>query len=265
MADPEAFYLPTDDPACFDSTELTRGPWSELHQHGGPPSALLGDAIERVGADADVWHVARLTVELRRPIPIARLRVAVEATRLGRRVQWWQATLHTQDGQVVAAATATRILRASVQLPEPTHPLPPPLRPVEACEPLVFPFFRTRLGYHSAVEVRLAAGQWGKGPAAGWLRPRVPLVEGEPLSPLAAVVITADAANGIAYVLDSRRFAFVNPDLTVVLARPHAGTWVGLDARASVHEMGTGLCEAVVHDEHGACGRSALTLVVSSA
>ena len=264
MADPEAFYVRTDDPACFDSTVLTRGPWSELHQHGGPPAALLGEAIERAGGDVDAWHVARLTVELRRPIPIARLRVAAEATRLGRRVQWWQATLQTDDGQVVAAATANRILRTSLELPAPNHPPPPRMRPVEECEQLVFPFFRTRLGYHTAVEVRLAAGQWGKGPAAGWIRSRVPLVQGQPLSPLAAVAIAADAANGIAYVLDTRRYAFVNPDLTVVLARPHAGTWVGLDTHASAHVTGTGLCEAVVHDEDGACGRSAQTLVVSA-
>ena len=44
MTLPEAFYLPEGD--RFRATEATRGPWSEEHQHGGPPSALLARALE---------------------------------------------------------------------------------------------------------------------------------------------------------------------------------------------------------------------------
>src|SRR5919108_4856364 len=32
-------------------TELTRGPWDPDAQHAGPPAALLGRAIERIGSE----------------------------------------------------------------------------------------------------------------------------------------------------------------------------------------------------------------------
>ena len=66
-----AFY--TLDGERFISSELTRGPWSNQHQHGGPPCALLGRALSRHGDEADAFFLARMTVELLRPVPIAPL------------------------------------------------------------------------------------------------------------------------------------------------------------------------------------------------
>jgi hypothetical protein len=262
VTDPESFYEPTSESGCYVATELTRGPWSDGHQHGGPPAALLGHAIEQRGGDAAQWLVSRLTVELLRPVQIGRVRVQAEPVRTGGRVQWWDGRLLDETDELVARASATRIRLADVDLPAPRHPPLPRLPPPADRAPLVFPFFRTRLGYHTAVEVRLATGDWGHGPAAAWLRPRVPLVAGEPLTGLSRVVICADAANGVAYVLDPTRFAFINPDLTVTLGRAHVGEWVGLDTDASADAHGTGLCEARVHDEGGVMGRSAQSLVV---
>ena len=66
--DGEAFFLPLGD-GRFAATEHTRGPWSDQHQHGGPPAALLAHGMEAL-LPAGV-QLARITFELPRPVPIA--------------------------------------------------------------------------------------------------------------------------------------------------------------------------------------------------
>ncbi len=43
----EAFYEPEGD--SYVATELTRGPWDPGSQHAGPPAALIGRELERLG------------------------------------------------------------------------------------------------------------------------------------------------------------------------------------------------------------------------
>src|SRR5439155_16464522 len=69
------------------STELTRGPWSNEHQHGGPPAALLAGAAERLGPDAGSFRLVRATVEFLRPVPIATLEVDAEFAPGGNKVK----------------------------------------------------------------------------------------------------------------------------------------------------------------------------------
>ena len=249
-------------PGRYESTEYTRGPWSDEHQHGGPPSALLVGALARDGEGLDAWHVARVTVELLRPIPIATLRVHTAARGRGRTTEWLEATLLDDRDQPLAHATVVRIRHADVSLPPAKDPPSPPLPAVDALSPFMFPFFTAEIGYHRAVEVRIARGRWAHEPTAAWLRARIPLVEGHPTLPLEALTIVADAANGVAVVLDVTRYRFVNPDLTIALARPPRGEWFGLDTHATADRGGVGLCQAELHDEHGPCGRSLQTLVV---
>lgn len=258
---PDAFFVQTD-PDRFEATAYTRGPWSDAHQHGGPPSALLAGALARDGDGPDAWHLARLTVALVRPIPIGPVRVRTSATRRGRTVEHLRAELLDDQAEPLALATAVRIRRAELALPPAKDPPAPPLPPVESLSPFVFPFFTAELGYHRAVEVRIARGRWSREPTAAWLRPCVPLVRGHAMLPIEALTIVADAANGVAVVLDVRRFAFVNPDLTLALARPPRGTWFGLDTHATADPGGAGLCDAQLHDEAGPFGRSVQTLVI---
>ena len=240
------------------STEFTRGPWSKDHQHGGPPAALLGRAVEQA---APGMHVARLTVEFLRPVPIARLRVRVEVLRPGKRVQLVGASLHAGADEVYRAIALC--LRADgVPLPEPPPPGPPPPAP-DASEPFEFTFFPWPVGDHTAVDIRRAAGTWGTGAMAAWLRMRVPLVDGEDTSPLARVVVAADAGNGISAPLDPAQWIFINPDLTVYLHRPLVGEWVCLDGRTTPEPIGIGLAQAGLWDERGAIGRSLQSLLVT--
>ena len=60
---------------AFRSTALTRGPWHPDHQHAGPPIALACRAIESAAHGMGLTHIARLTANLLRPVPIGELEV----------------------------------------------------------------------------------------------------------------------------------------------------------------------------------------------
>ncbi|MDQ3936921.1 MAG: thioesterase family protein, partial [Actinomycetota bacterium] len=100
------------------------------------------------------------------------------------------------------------------------------------------------------------------GPAAAWLRLRVPLVEGEEPSPAQRAAAAADFGNGVSAVLDWTEHVFINADLTVHLVREPRGEWVGLDARTVVEADGIGLSESVLHDADGPMGSAAQSLLV---
>lgn len=260
---PTAFYVPQADGSVL-ATVATRGPWSDDHQHGGPPSALLVRALQRYGETPSEFMLARLTVELLQPVPIAEpLTVHVEPVKLGGQAQRLAARLRLPSGRVVVEATALRIRQRKVELPPARHTPRPSLPSPRDSTPLVFPFFRTPVGYHTAVEVRVAEGAWGQGACSAWLRPRIALVQGEPLTPAQSVAIVADAANGIAMVLDSDAFAFINPDITIAMARRPQSTWVGLRGHALAVSSGTGLNDCGLHDTAGELGRVVQSLVIN--
>ncbi len=259
---PSAFFLPDGDTQdAFFSTELTRGPWNPAHQHGGPPTALLARAIERLAQSTGAGRVARLTVEFLRPIPIARLSVTCEVTRAGRTVQELVAHARTDDGQPVVRAIALCMQEIATPLPAHAVLAPAPALP-ETSPPWEFPFFVEPIGYHVGMELRVAGGAFGSGAMAAWMRMRFPLLPGEEPSPLQRVVIAADSGNGLSVLLDPKRYTFVNPDLTVYLHRMPEGEWVLLDARTVASPTGVGLAEAKLSDQRGEIGRSMQSLVV---
>jgi hypothetical protein len=237
----------------------TGGPWSPEHQHGGPPAALLVRALEALVGDDAV--LVRLTFDLLRPVPIAPLVTRAEVTRVGSRVRRLQATLTAVDGTAVVQAAALALRTAAV-LPasiDDGGPVPPP---VEMAAPFQFPFFSRSVGYHTAVETRIADGTWGKGPVTAWMRLRAPLVAGETTSPIQRLVALADSASGLAVVLPPADFTFVNADLTVLVHRPPAGEWIGIEAATVAEAHGVGVTRARLWDARGAVGASLQTCVV---
>jgi hypothetical protein len=245
---------------------LARGPWSPDAQHGGPPAALLARAVESDEHGAG-FVVARLTVELLRPVPIAPLRVRSRLTRPGKKVQLVEASLLVADGELeVARATGLRIRRTAIQLPEGAAPygtLPPPTAGVVSRPPWAGSIEYE--GFHSGgAELRFVTGTFEQpGPAAAWMRLRVPLVAGEETSPLCRVAVAADFGNGISWVLDrTQGYRFINPDLTIALHRHPAGEWIGLDAITLPGPLGVGIAESRLYDQHGPLGRSLQSLLI---
>ena len=250
-----AFYAR--DGEVFSPSALTRGPWDPGAQHAGPPTALLGRALE-----ADDLIVGRITVEILRPVPIAPLTVATRVVRPGRNVELAEASLHEAEGErrEVARATAWRLRRTAGVPASPDEPAPAP--PHAAT---VKPFFPTGqdTGYHTAMDARFVSGGFVEsGPAVVWLRMRQPLVGGEPPSPLVRALVAADTGNGVSAELDFREHLFINTELTVHLFREPEGEWVCLDAVTRTGSEGVGLSESVLADVRGRFGRADQTLFV---
>ena len=259
----EALFVPED--GRFLPTELCRGPWSPDAQHGGPPAALLARAVERFGG-GDGMQVARLTVELLRPVPLVPLALTARFARPGRKVQLVEAALRAGDVEV-ARALALRIRRLPLTLPSDLAAAPAPPPAPERGAANLPPWGEVGGGpaYHrDAVEHRFVAGGFERpGPATDWIRLRVPLVAGERTSPLSRVAAAADFGNGVSWVLPrAHGYRFINPDLTIYLHRLPIGEWVCLEALTTVEPHGIGLAESRLWDERGPLGRALQSLLL---
>lgn len=245
----------------FVPTELTRGPWHEEQQHGGPPAALLGRAIERFGDDASERSVVRMTLELFRPVPLAPLEVEASLARAGKTVDRIEATLSHQ-GETLMRALGLRVRRRPIDVGDATTPAPA-VAPPESIAPYTLSFFEHELGYHKAVELRFARGTWGDRDVTVWMRTLASLLPNEAPSSLERLLAMVDAESGVCPPLDPARFTFLNPDLSVYLERPLEGEWLGLAARSAAQPIGIGLAESSLFDARGTFGRAAQSLVIA--
>ena len=257
----DALFVPEGD--RFVPTVLTRGPWDPGAQHGGPPAALLTRAVETVGAPVPM-AVARLTVELLRPVPLRPLSFTTTVLRPGRKVQLVGASLFDEDAEV-ARVTALRVRVTRVPLPpgvggdeEPAPPGP------ETGEHQVWEGVDDFPGFvATANDVRYVAGGIDRpGPATAWVRLRFPVVAGEVPSPAMRAAAAADFGNGFSWVLPRPGWRFINADLSVHLARLPEGEWVCLQSRSYPTSSGIGLAESVLRDTTGRFGRSVQSLLV---
>jgi hypothetical protein len=254
-----AFYVP--DGGRFCSTDWTRGPWDPRQQHAGPPTALLGRAIEGLDGSEE-FTVARLSVELLRSVPLTVLTVEARIVRPGRRVQLAEATLTDDDG-AIALARAWRIHRDDTLAEQSASEPPAFVGPEES--PAVGGFDPWNgPSYFSAVEWRTAAGDFSRpGPATVWMRMTGELVEGEQPSPLTRVLVAADSGNGVSMELPIQTHLFINTELTVHLFREPDGEWVCLDARTRIGPESVGLASSVLYDRRGRIGAAHQALLVS--
>jgi hypothetical protein len=254
MAD--ALYEP--DGGVLVPGPLTIGPWSSDAQHGGPVAALLAGAVESTPAPGPM-QVVRLTIELLRPVPVRPLMVSATVTRPGKKVQIVDAAVSV-DNVEMARARALRIRVAPVDVP-PQPPRPPspllPVGPAEARQGTI------RTAFAEAFDLRFVAGGWDElGPVTFWSRLLVPVVSGEPLSPLQRVAAAADFGNGVSRELDFETHVFINPDLTVALSRVPVGEWIGFDAVSRLSPDGFGQAESLIFDGTGPTGRAVQSLLV---
>lgn len=263
----EFLYRPDGD--FFIPTDLTTGPWDERAQHGGAPSALLTHVIE--GVDAPIpMSIARVTFELMRPVPLTPLRVETNIVRPGRKVQLVQASLWSDELEVMRA-TALRIRHETLAVPPEALPSSTEI-PRFLQESLPTPTFpgtpnRPSRGFHTdANEIRFVEGGFHEpGPSAGWIRLRYPVVEGQANSPAMRVAGAADFGNGFSWVLPRGEWLFINPDLTIHFNREASGEWICLRSRTVPGPTGMALAESELYDQDGRVGRSVQSLILEHA
>jgi hypothetical protein len=254
----EALFIA--EPSGFRPTPFALGPWTAEHLHGGPVAALVARESQRCEPDERL-RVARLTVELIRPVSLAPISFESRLVRPGHKVQLVE-VIGRQDGIDVALGRALRIRTAEMGLPETARvselPIPPPESGVVMVASGV-----PRAFHSEGAELRFVEGTFETpGPATVWVRLRVPILAGERPSPLERVAAAADFGNGVSSPLSFGDWLFINPDLTIHTSRLPVGEWVGLESRTSAESQGIGISESRLWDEEGPIGRSVQSLLI---
>jgi len=235
------------------------GPWDPRMQHGSAPAGLAVWVAEAIPARVPM-RIARVTVDLMRPVPLQPLTIEREVVREGRKIQLCAVRLLV-DGVVVAVASVLKVKAQALVLPSDIADLLADLPGPDQSREETALFSSSE--FVGGMSVRSARGKFGvKGPGAIWYRVNRPLIEGATVSPAMRAVIAADFCNGTSAALDFREWTFINADLTVSMAREPVGEWVLLDADSWIGPDGAGLAMARLADSKGYFGRAAQSLVI---
>jgi hypothetical protein len=252
-----SFFEPAG-PGTYLATAASAGPWDPQAQHGGPPSALAARELE-LHEPAGNMRLARVAIDILRPVPLGKLTARTRVVRPGRRVALLETVLET-GGQEVLHARGWRLALADVPAVGTGEAVPAIPESTGAAR---FPGGHLG-GYLSHIDWRFVFGGFADpGPCQAWGRSRLPLLPGEEMSPMCRALLLSDSGSGVSMEIDPRTFIFVNVDLTVVLHRDPAGEWLLLDAQTSMGGTGTGLSETRLWDTGGVVGTAVQTLLVA--
>ncbi len=262
----EAYFSIEGDQAI--PTAHAAGPWDPTMLHGSAPTGLITYLAEQIPAPQPM-RLVRLTIDLKRPVPIAPLTIRQWVTRQGRNIQTCTITLSAGDKDVVDAHIL-KISDRSLDLPDGVLPAVPPLPNPEAG--IVEEGMKSAAGFNSTVDIVDAPWpeQGGGSPAAGprhkrswWFKIRRPMIEGAQTTPLMRAAASADYCNALGVPLDFKTWTYINADLTVHFARTPVGEWMMLDGDAMIGPDGRGLAHADLCDSQGYFGRAIQSLVIA--
>lgn len=251
MTEAEALYLP--DRGGFVATVCAQGAWDPNSQTGIAVLALFGHVLEDIPTVAPM-SLARVTVDLVRPVPIGRrLEISSSTLRDGKKLQVLDLILRSDDAEHVRA----RVLRlreedhadrddmpvsstdvdpaGSLIPPEELQPLPPDLGP----------------GMMRGLDMRRV--QVGDTGVHGfWIRLRVPVVAGEPVRATSRQTLGVDVTNCIGAVFDPRVTTTINPDVSAQFLRRPEGEWTAVvgDTRFDAG-VARGISHATLSDRRG--------------
>lgn len=234
-------------------------PWSPTTLHGAAPAGLIGYAMEQLLPSTDM-QLARLTIDLFRPVPMAPLRLQSEVIRAGRKIQVVQVSIWSGEVEICRSTgimlRQTPITLAADTLPPTDKPIGPEgLATTGIREGADASAFTLLPGFHTIIEARRVSGIAGKGVGCVWLRIPVPLIEGIENSPLMRVAALSDLGNGIAQLQAGEGVGFINADISLNLHRLPEGEWICVDARTLAQPCGIGMVETVLYDHLGPIGR----------
>lgn len=231
------------------------GPWDPTMLHGGAPTGLIVRLIEDLPT-AVPMQLTRLTVDLKRPVPVGELEIDVAVTRQGRNIQTATITL-SANGKEVVSASALRMRTEPLDLPAEARLPGPSSAPSSTAAELL-----NTGGFNSGVEVVKATSD-GASETAAWFNIKRPFFADRETSPLMRAAATGDYCNGFSCPLDFETWTYLNADLTLHFARQPVGEWIMLDAKSWIGPDGRGLAFGELADQNGYFGRAVQSLVVA--
>ena len=259
-------YLPGESPNVYHSTPLANAGWYEEGQHGGAFASLVAGHVETHVPTLTEMQINRVTVEIFRVIPLVDLRIETEIIREGKRIQSVEARVYDPSDMLLSVATIQRLRVIDLQIPDDAAPPALALAQPDSIEDDVGDAWgvgdsgKTMFHRH-AMEVReIYGGFTEEGPGAVWMRLTRPIVAGRVTTALQRIVATGDFCNGVSRALDYNEWVFMNPDLTIHVARYPEGEWVALEAQSGYGHLGRGVATGTLWDSSGWLGRSTQSL-----
>ncbi|MDL9978416.1 thioesterase family protein [Microbacterium sp. ASV49] len=243
-------YFERIDASSFHATPAVEGAWSVEEQHIAPALGLIAHVIEqdhhaRRGSDL---QLGRISFDILGTMPIDQVDIEVRMLRPGRTIELVEAVLsHDGRAAVIARAWLMQVADTAALAGSslPAMPDREQLEPWSAGE--IWPGQYVR-------SVDMHRRQVEPGRAWTWMRPRIPLLADEPVSPTARLLGLVDTANGVTPRLAPSEVAFPNVDLTCHLVAQPQGEWIGFDTTVTVGPAGLGLTDSVLHDVTGPIG-----------
>jgi hypothetical protein len=257
----EALFRPGGE-ATFVPTVGAVGPWNPDVLHGAAVAALFAGQL--TPADRTL---ARLTVEMLGPVPFVPLRLELGDAEGGRRVQRRRAEL-TADGARVASAMSVSVVQNEFDVPAEALDHDDPFRDVPTPDLTSIPPGLAEVigweNFHStAVATKRLRVEGDPTNSHQWVALTVPVVAGTAIRGTEIAAAAADfASEAMHRRLPFTEWSFMNADLTLHLARPPVGTWIGMNTSAVIEGVGTGIASTQLFDASGRVGQSVSTLVV---
>lgn len=257
----DALFRLQDDGRYFPA-DRSRGPWTPDALHGSPVAALLAHVVEQ-SRPPDL-ELARLTVDLCRPVPYAPLGVAVAPLREGRRVALYQLTI-TADDRPLTYAAALCLRRDPPQAGDGRQydPLPAPPDPQSLPSSLLDRRGNPWTSYPSTLDMRFHRPPGGSEPPEVWIRADAPVLEGVEPAPAVRAASIADFVSPFANMGDGLS-PYVNADITLQLQREPQGEWLCLSVLARNAADGIASAQAILRDGVGAFGAAAATSIYNA-
>ena len=254
----------------FVPTQWSGSPWSPESQHGGPVAGLFTRGAEECAAEAGL-QLARLTIDLFRPVPKQPLRLAKRWLRRGRKLAL--AELVLLRGEEEFARASALLLAPRGELGSSWRDATPAPPAAEAGAALEFmpPGVREQWppGFHLSVLARSVRDELGP---AVWLTTPLELVAGEPTSPQVRFGALSDLTFAMGMRIGFLRgpvdvralqTRFINADITLYRERVPEGDWLGFRLATMADTAGVGVAEVVQFDRAGRIGRSLQALVAN--
>jgi hypothetical protein len=235
-------------------------PWAADMLHGRFLSGLAARAVEQEDHDPAL-RLARLTVDMFRSPPMTPFIVRTSVIRDGRRVRVLEVSIRCGEVEVARASAlllrtaehpTASVWRAPAWDAPPPDAFPPPPDEAE--------------GEIGGWDIRLMTpgGFWTADRKRLWTRDRWQLVAGEELSPVVRAALAADLPNPLANS-GAEGLQFINPDLTLFLARPPTSEWIGLEVTDHIGFDGIAVGSCTLYDETGRIGASTVCAITNTA
>ncbi|MDX6742197.1 thioesterase family protein [Actinocorallia sp. A-T 12471] len=240
------------------------GPWGADMMNGRIVGGVLAHCLEDRHGDPDLLP-ARLTVDLLRPLGMKQFTVRTSLVREGRRIKIADAEI-VQDGTVGARASLV-FLRRAPQPPghvwRPDDPMRAPLPPAEP-ENNGHALFLWPHG-HGEVDPDNRMAVWEGGARnSAWIRERIPLVQGAPLTPFVRAALAGDVTSPLTG-WGSAGLQYINADYTLALTRLPEGEDIGLQAVSHLSADGVATGTVTVYDGNGPIGTCTIVALANTA